>query len=185
MAFSSLAGSDRVRVDITKLNNPRQELPGAPYICAMCEGEMFPKIGSVIAPHFAHKHKCTSTIGHHPESPEHESGKTKIAQYLRNRYAKTGEVVDIEVILPLANRRADIMVTGSNGQWRTAHEVQLSPITPAELEERTTDYAKEGVEIVWWLGGKANTDENRNWCLLYSGTCGIIEFSTETNNFKI
>lgn len=91
MAFSSLAGSDRVRVDITKLNNPRQELPGAPYICAMCEGEMFPKIGSVIAPHFAHKHKCTSTIGHHPESPEHESGKTKIAQYLRNRYAKTGK----------------------------------------------------------------------------------------------
>lgn len=43
-----------------------------------------------------------------------------------------------------------------------ANEIQISPITPDELTERTNDYRQAGIsEVMWWFGEKADTPANR------------------------
>jgi len=44
-----------------------------------------------------------------------------------------------------------------------ANEIQISPIMPDELSERTNDYKNAGVvDVMWWFGPKANTQPNRD-----------------------
>ena len=43
-----------------------------------------------------------------------------------------------------------------------ANEIQISPITPDELTQRTNDYRDAGIiEVMWWLGEQADTKANR------------------------
>jgi competence CoiA-like predicted nuclease len=81
---------------------------------------------------------------------------------------------ELEVKVPEVMRIADVMATFPMG-WRIAHEVQLASITVAQLEERTDDYVRAGVDVVWWLGKSADTPANRNWCLETFGECYSID----------
>ncbi|MEZ4865329.1 MAG: competence protein CoiA family protein [Caldilineaceae bacterium] len=183
MPFVAIHSESRRRVDVTSLANPRNDAPKGEYECPLCNGRMFLRVGYIKAAHFAHfAGECVTDIATHPESHEHLYAKRRIAEYLRRQ--PDTESVELEVIIESALRRADIMLTTTNG-CRVAHEVQLSPITPQELEARTNDYAAQGIDTFWWLGEKADTDVNSRWCLLNTGAAGRIAFSYATDKVTL
>lgn len=152
-------------------------------ICPFCEERMIPvKRGNSII-YFRHYRICKSKLEHdHDESPEHLLGKKMLAQYLKE---ELNEVSDVEIIIEYPIREA-----GENGRiadvaavfptgYVIVYECQLANITPEMLEKRTKDYEEAGVEVTWFLGGKADNQTNRNWCLEYFGNCYYIKFQRE------
>lgn len=60
-----------------------------------------------------------------------------------------------------------------------AHEVQLSPISIQLLEERTRDYESVGVNVYWYFGKAAATQENILWEYQRTGYAAPILKFTE------
>lgn len=122
--------------------------------CQLCAGAMYARQGPHV-PHFAHYPDvdCNSH-GYEtkPESPEHHVGKRFVRDHLRTLYP--GAQVELEVPIEQRKRIADVLVAFRGG-WAIAHEIQLARIALTELEERTRDYARVGIDVVWWLGAKA------------------------------
>lgn len=167
------------RVNILETEDPRKELKSGELLCPFCQGPMIVRAGLIRIPHFAHYSQCTSELDRHPESLEHLLGKAELARKLRKALSEYGRVeIDLEVPIPEAGRVADILVTFPMG-WRVAHEVQLSPVTVEVLQERTRDYLGAGIDVQWWLGGKAATPANRAFCREYFGTVLTIAFGGE------
>lgn len=176
MPFVALNKITRQRVDITQVKNPRLTLKSEEHVCQLCEQPMIVRAALILQPHFAHRVKCPSDYESHPESPEHRAAKRFLAQYLRETYEEYTEAkIEFEVPIREANRVADILVEFPMG-WRIAHEVQLASITTLQLQERTNDYVRAGVDVIWWLGNAADTETNRDWCVEEIGFCGRISF---------
>lgn len=163
------------RVDITTLDNPKARLKSGDVVCQLCEAPMTVRnehlrLGFKVSAHFSHlpDHECSSDYDAHPESPEHLFAKRYMRDRLTEFYGQWA-LPDIELEVPIRmewrarGRIADIMVSHKMG-WREVHEIQLAAITPQELQERTDDYRNSGIDVIWWLGGKADTRTNREWC---------------------
>jgi len=97
-----------------------------------------------------------------------------VSDLLKRLYPK--DSVEFEVKLPDVGRIADVMLEMEGG-WKIAHEVQLASITTEELIERTKSYLGNGIDVTWWLGGKANTPTNRFWIADNFGDVRILEFN--------
>jgi len=166
------------RIDITQIVNPRVVLKKGTLVCPLCNEDLFIVAGLVRVHHFRHRIKCSSEWLHHPESIEHLTAKSIIANYLRSRKDYKGRGVNIELEVPLEeiNRQADILVTFPTG-WRVVHEVQLSSITIEELQQRTFDYERLDIQTYWWLGKNAASETNIDWCEMAGIGCIEIEFS--------
>lgn len=158
------------RIDISQYPDPRLVLVSANMVCPVCEQGMIIKAGSIIQSHFAHKpgrDDCPYAAYSAGESPAHRAAKLIVRDALSDWFK---EYIDaegsLEVYIPdvmhARNRIADILFSFPNG-WRVAHEIQLAPITPAELQERSDDYMSAGIDCFWWFGGRAATDENLRW----------------------
>lgn len=164
------------RVDITRLKCPKEELRAGEIACQSCEQPLIIKHGFIIRAHFAHKAECDGPLKSHPESPEHIAGKELVADCVKREFAEYSTArVEFEWPLPEVARIADVAFLFPSG-WIVAHEVQLASITPQELKERTEDYLRAGVDVVWWLGKSADTQANREWCLSYFGYCVQFDF---------
>lgn len=170
------------RVNILKVENPRDTFKRGQIICRYCKEEMVirghsnsssPKI------HFMHlSNECKSDFKCHPESPEHLYFKELLSRELKTELKEYEKVtIDLECPVESIKRIIDVACIFPNG-WVVAHEVQLSPITPEELKERTDDYRKAGIDVVWWLGKKADNSKNRSWCKQNFGECYIIDYET-------
>jgi competence CoiA-like predicted nuclease len=72
-------------------------------------------------------------------------------------------------------RIADLMIT-YNEQPHIAIECQLANITVELLNKRTQDYEKQGIGVIWFIGKKADTYENRQFLHEHFGDCHIIQF---------
>jgi len=182
MPFIAKLRSTGERVDITKIPNPRETLRKDDVFCALpdCEAPMIIKRGLVVTPHFAHhpNSPCKSEYGSHPESIEHREGKRWIAAQLllEREYQHANCTIEYEVPIPEVHRIADVLVSFPSG-WRVAHECQLANITTEELEQRTEDYERAGVDVYWWLGKGAATRTNVSWACIHQG-CGLeLSFS--------
>jgi competence CoiA-like predicted nuclease len=155
-------------------------------ICPLCDEVVFPREREGFVLHFAHCHSCTSTIARHPESPEHEQGKLELAKFLRqqiegdlNQCAK----IEVEYRLPECGehgRVADVALVYDNGNLLIC-ECQLARITTNELEQRTCDYYAIGADVLWFLGGEADTPDNRTWLRSMFGSVGRLDV-TYTNS---
>lgn len=166
MPFVALRKDTQERIDITKIEKPYLELKSGDCVCQLCGEPLIVRCGLIRQAHFAHYSACVSEYKFHPESPEHMAGKEFVADLITQMLINMGienPKVDYEVRIPEANRVADILVTFPMG-WRIACEVQLASITIAELQERTNDYARSGIDTFWFLGKRADTDQNRGWC---------------------
>jgi competence CoiA-like predicted nuclease len=164
MPFVALHRETKERIDITRIENPRETLKSGDYVCQLCGIPVIIKAGLIVRAHFAHTSLCDSDYQSQPESPDHREAKVFLATHLHesfNDYRNTQ--IEYEVPIPDVKRIADLMVTFPTG-WCVAHEIQLASITTETLEERTNDYIRAGVDVVWWLGKSANTPANRNWC---------------------
>ena len=153
------------RVSMCDYSDPRRDMIGMDLVCPYCGIKMIVVAGLVTVHHFRHASgECTCPYDSHPESQEHMLSKVVLAKNL-GKWLPLFEcaAVGIEVPVPEAHRIADLMYTFDDG-WRIAVEVQLASITTESLEARTRDYALAGVDVYWFLGGKANTNTNRGWC---------------------
>jgi competence CoiA-like predicted nuclease len=154
-------------------------------VCLHCEGVMFPRSREGFVLHFVHRGTCESPVDRHPESLEHEEGKFVLAKYLQERIKEDeNPIAKIEVEHPLPEcgengRIADVALVYDNGNLVVC-ECQLARITPHELEQRTRDYLSIGADVLWFLGGEADTSENRAWLRSVFGSVGRIEFNYGT-----
>ncbi|MEV2910490.1 competence protein CoiA family protein [Paenibacillus larvae] len=116
---------------------------GPKYICPGCEGRVVLKRGEVKVAHFAHYpgDSCPYSIG---ESWEHMRMKENMIKILRKRYAS--DMIDSEVAV-IDGRRADIVLKLPD--FPLVIECQVSPISVAEVRERTQDYLKAGCFVQW------------------------------------
>ena len=162
------------RVDITKLGDPRRTLKRGDLVCPYCNQEMTVVAGLVRIKHFRHLVGCSDTTVRHPESIQHLLGKMYVSELLKDMYPT--ESVEFEVNLPEIGRIADVLLEMKTG-WRVANEIQLATITTEELVERTKSYLNSGIDVTWWLGGKANTPTNRYWVADIFGDVRILEFA--------
>lgn len=165
MPFVAKNRNTNVRVDITQYEFPRQELVASDLVCQFCESSMIIRAGEIFRAHFAHKVACSSDSQSHPESPEHLLGKWLIAQKIKEEWKEYSNArIEFEYPVPEVKRVIDIAMVFPNG-WIVAHEVQLASITTGELRQRTEDYNRAGIDVVWWLGKSADTPANRDWCI--------------------
>lgn len=140
-----------------------------------CGEPLMVRNGGMVSPHFAHfKSQCKTQYNYHPPSVLHERSKILIGEHMKQRYAPWAKVeVDYEVPIPSMKRIADVVLMFGNGILQ-AHEIQLASITTEQLRLRTIDYYKEGIDVQWWLGEKADTPANRQWLFANYGRAAII-----------
>lgn len=180
MPLVALNEEAKNRVCILDYPNPRGQFQNNSLVCPLCSERMIVVAGLVRTPHFRHYVECrNSDYERHPESPEHLEAKAELATLLKTKYAEYSIAdLQLEVPLPEVRRIADVLITFPMG-WRVAHEIQLSPITVEKLKQRSDDYRRAGVDVVWWLGRHANTETNRLYCQQNFGDCYLVDFETE------
>lgn len=163
MPFIALHKETRERIDITQIERPRDVLKSGDCVCQLCDARLIIKAGFVMRAHFAHYASCDTDYHTQPESQEHREAKVFLATRLKEAHKEyASAVIEYEVPIPEVKRIADLLVTFPTG-WKVAHEIQLASITSEDLEARTNDYARAGIDAVWWLGKSANTPANRAW----------------------
>ncbi len=180
IAIHKNSGERIKAADYKTVHDLRSEFALGELICPFCDGGVFPRSRSGFILHFVHRSPCTSTIGRHPESPEHEQGKLRIAHFLQQQIKDNPGSAKIEVEYPLTEcgehgRVADVALVYNNGNMLIG-ECQLSKITSNELEKRTLDYYAIGADVIWFLGKDANTNDNRTWLRSMFGSVAILEF---------
>ncbi len=101
MPFIALDTQTNKRIDITKIEHPRQILKREHIICQLCHKPMLIKAGMVRRAHFAHiATTCMTEYGFHPESQGHRDAKAFLAEHLRIAF-KEYTSADIEYEVPL------------------------------------------------------------------------------------
>jgi competence CoiA-like predicted nuclease len=166
------------RIDITQIEFPRTVLKSGEVFCQNCGKPLIVKAGHIRRAHFAHYSECDGRYDCHPESEAHLKAKEFLRENLAREF-KTYSACQFELEVPIdmewreRGRIADLLVTFPMG-WRVAHEIQLASITVEQLEERTNDYLRAGIDVVWWLGNSAITEANLYWCQSRFGAAFVI-----------
>ena len=163
-------------LDITKYDNPREQIDKQRLCCKFCSQKVSIKDGMFRAKHFFHINNCTSDYEIHPESPQHNLGKEIIAKHLKlywKEYANTE--IRFEYPIQEMKRIIDIAMIFPSG-WIVAHELQLAPITVEHLEKRTNDNRELGIDTFWWFGKSADTKTNREWAIEKFGQSLSIDY---------
>lgn len=171
-------------VNIFEYENPRKELVKEDLECHLCGRDLIIKAGLIRIKHFAHKpdSPCTCDYSRHRESYEHLFFKKLLSEKLGGEFSEYLDVKPkLEYPIHEVNRIADIVFEFPNG-WLVAHEIQLSSITIEDLEKRTNDYRNAGVDVVWWLGKSADTENNREWLFENFGECYSLDWETVHRN---
>jgi len=170
MPFIAKNSQTGERIDITKIENPRNTLKASELVCQCCDWPMIIRSGLVARPHFAHKpgrDECPYVAYARAKTPEHLAAQEALRDHLAGWFQEyTSTQAELEVMIRdtthKKTRFADVMFTFPNG-WRVAHEIQLASITTQELDERTQDYLGAGIDVFWWFGRDADTVTNREW----------------------
>lgn len=114
-----------------------------PFICPECATEMILRKGMLKTHHFAHKPPmdCVYGVG---ESEEHRRCKIEIYESL---VGKDGLTCELEK--KVGNVRPDIYVESKKSGKAYAIEVQLSNLPLARIIERTREYYRLGIYVLW------------------------------------
>jgi competence CoiA-like predicted nuclease len=171
-------------LDITKFENPRNEIDKERLVCKFCDGKISIKDGKLRAKHFFHINNCTSDFERHAESPQHNLGKELIAKHIKEYWSEYSNAeIKFEYPIKEVKRIIDIAMLFPNG-WIVAHEIQLSSITTENLENRTNDYRKLGIDVFWWFGKSADKKANREWAIEKYGQSLSIDYELLDSKYK-
>ncbi|MDO5742605.1 MAG: competence protein CoiA family protein [Vagococcus sp.] len=121
-----------------------KELKGNKFFCPVCQREMLLRQGQKTRAHFAHYEEGKCHVSKQAESIEHMTGKQLLAKWLSEASYLT---VEIEKYYRRIQRQADLVVN-----QQLVVEYQCSPISIEQLIERTHDYQKIGLSVIWILG---------------------------------
>ena len=117
------------------------------FYCPACKGKLVLKKGNIMVAHFAHQQQSDCAVFSEGESLAHLKGK----QMLLERFQSEGFEVTLECWLPELQQRPDLLVVLTDGT-KIAVEYQCSPLSAADLLERTQGYKRFGYEV-WWICG--------------------------------
>ena len=96
------------------------------------------------------RHLRAGGEGHSVESLFHIQANALIEDWAKRRFPTAG--VKREERTESGERRADVMLTSSDGAVKIAFEIQYSPLTPDEWRTRHKSYAREGIADIWLFG---------------------------------
>jgi len=115
-----------------------------PFYCLVCGDEVILKAGRKTVNHFAHINPiaCKFAVG---ESDLHRRCKIEIFKALRS----SPGVSNVELERPVGRNRAD--VSAKIHGVKVAIEVQLSSLSLETIQERTIEYFRKGVHVLWLL----------------------------------
>lgn len=132
------------------------------FFCPVCHLEVSLRIGKQNRWHFAHKKSDNCLIDFERESSYHMRGKAQLYKWLQSQNLQ----VEIEHYLPRIKQRPDIFLTIENRKF--AIEYQCATLSSDEWLKRTHSYWKEGIQILWVLGGNQLKRRNAYWLSLSS-----------------
>ncbi|MFB9762664.1 competence protein CoiA [Ectobacillus funiculus] len=132
------------------------------FFCPVCESEVQLKLGTRKKYHFAHKRTMVCKLDLEPESAYHLAGKEMLYHWFKTQ----GFLTEPEVYLPSIRQRPDLLLTRANVQ--AAVEFQCSPIPTKRFLERTHSYWREGLRVLWILGGNQYKRYAAHWLRLSS-----------------
>lgn len=113
-----------------------------PFRCHCCASIVTLRRGGIRAAHFAHQPPVTCEYGA-GESEEHRRCKIEIYTAL----ARHPLVTKCEMERNLTSVRPD--VSAYIGRTPVAIEVQLSTLSIEKIRDRTTEYARKGIYVLW------------------------------------
>jgi competence protein CoiA len=125
-----------------------------PFACPDCHEEVILKSGAGRANHFAHANPiaCKFATG---ESNAHRSCKLEIFLALQ----KIPGVSNLALERPVGNVRPDVSATIRGS--KVAIEVQISSLSTETIQQRTIEYAREGMFVLWLLQWTPDLDAPR------------------------
>ena len=111
--------------------------------CPECSSDVIFKNGKIKVSHFAHRTltDCAYGVG---ESQDHMFMKKHFYLRVRNKYPGLNMTLEDN---SFTDRRADISIRGN--EKSIVIELQRSPITVEEILQRTLDYNKQGMYVMW------------------------------------
>ena len=125
-----------------------------PFLCPECDNEVVLKVGSVRLNHFAHKSTTNCEYGK-GETEAHRKCKMAIYEAL----LKEPNVKKAALERSLKTCRPDVSAY-INGV-PVAIEVQISTLTMEKIIQRTEEYARKGIYVLWLLQWTPYLDSNR------------------------
>lgn len=125
-----------------------------PFYCLVCRDEVILKAGRNTKAHFAHANPiaCKFAEG---ESDEHRACKQDIYESL----LRSPNVKSAALERPIGNNRPDVSAY-INGV-PVAIEVQISSLSLETIQQRTLEYARNGVYVLWLLQWDESLDAGR------------------------
>lgn len=174
---------DQKIIDLEKLTKPeimklnrRQN-----FTCLTCKKPVVIKKGTRKRPHFAHE-KEGVTIGA-SESATHLLVKHALAKWLQNQYIHA----TVEKRFTTIDRIADVYFQYENVAY--AIEIQKSPMSDGEFEQRISDYRSVGITVLWVFLGEL-IEKGRNLYRLPPVMLGrhhekLIHFCNKTAQLRI
>jgi competence protein CoiA len=131
-----------------------QQKTDGPFSCPLCIEETILKKGIMKVHHFAHKPPITCEYGS-GETERHRECKLAICEGLRRQR----RFREVEIERRLGTVRPD--VSGFMGEIPFAIEVQISALTMDQIVYRTSEYAKQGIYVLWLALHQAALEEKR------------------------
>jgi competence protein CoiA len=128
--------------DMEEVLAPNEERRKELYVCPVCKSEVVLKKCRLKVDHFAHKPPVTCAYGI-GESETHRRSKLEIYQALGFHE----EVTKLQLERGLETVRPDISFKVGNSH--VAFEVQLSALTVETIIQRTEEYAKKKITLLW------------------------------------
>ncbi len=163
MAFTAIH-PDAGRIDATRTDlgaglsweQVHKVRPRPALRCPDCGHGVHAKVSPRKLRYFAHNPGRPTECAWDNESLEHHLLKLELATAIRD----LGWHAELEVRAPDSSWRADVLACSQDGTRRIAWEAQLSPITDADIDERTDHYHQAGIEVCWvgmanrlsWMG---------------------------------
>ncbi|MGG2093203.1 competence protein CoiA family protein [Bacillus sp. S13(2024)] len=132
------------------------------FFCPICHLEVQLKLGKQKKWHFAHKKSHSCKIEFENESAYHLRGKEQLYRWLQSQVCS----IKMEHYLPAIQQRPDLFVVIDNRQ--IAIEYQCATLSVEQLLKRTEGYWKEGIQILWILGGNQLKRHATYWLSLSS-----------------
>ncbi|WP_369900660.1 competence protein CoiA [Bacillus manliponensis] len=132
------------------------------FFCPVCHLEVGLRIGKQNRWHFAHKKSDNCLIDFERESSYHMRGKVQLYRWFQSQNLQ----VEVERYLPRIKQRPDLFVTIENRKF--AIEYQCATLSNEEWLKRTKSYWKEGIQILWILGGNQLKRRHAYWLSLSS-----------------
>lgn len=131
-----------------------ESISSGPFQCLDCNDPVILKTGTRRISHFAHENPVTCKFGE-GESDTHRRCKLEIFRALKNQ----PEVQAVAMEYALGEVRPDVIARIRGRQ--IAIEVQISCLSIHTIIQRTIEYARKGICVLWLLPWRPGLDQKR------------------------